>query len=381
MVKFGAIALAGLLTLVLAIGAIGTAVLGAASPAGHHAAATPSATAVADIPASYLDLYLRAAATCPGLDWTVLAAVGKIESDHGRAPLLGIHSGENAAGAAGPMQFLQPTFDTVTATHPPPPGGADPPSRYDPHDAIYTAAAYLCDTGARDGNLEQALLAYNPSRTYVTDVLSQAARYRGPPRATAPPAALADSHWPGLIALAYAQAQLGLPYLWGGNGPTAGDPGFDCSGLTTAAWAAAGITLPRTAHTQYLAGPLLPPGTPLQPGDLLFFGTPSHVHHVGLATGDGTLMIHAPRHGTTIRIQDGVTLPDFLGASRPSSTERRIGASCAACRGRNGRRRWRTAAGRSSCRAQRARHVEDRVRRLTATAPNHRGRTAIHANR
>ena len=66
--------------------------------------------------------------------------------------------------------------------------------------------------------------------------------------------------------MAYARSQLGLPYLWGGNGPDRGDAGFDCSGLTTAAYAAAGITLPRTAHTQYRAGPLLPPGTPLQAG-------------------------------------------------------------------------------------------------------------------
>jgi cell wall-associated NlpC family hydrolase len=109
-----------------------------------------------------------------------------------------------------------------------------------------------------------------------------------------------------------------LPYLWGGNGPERGDAGFDCSGLTTAAYAAAGVTLPRTAHTQYRAGPLLPPGTPLQAGDLLFFGTLSRVHHVGIATGQGTMMIHAPRRGTIIRVQDARDLHDYLAASRPT---------------------------------------------------------------
>lgn len=105
--------------------------------------------------------------------------------------------------------------------------------------------------------------------------------------------------------------------MWGGDGPDSGDAGFDCSGLTTAAWAAAGTPLPRTAPTQYLAGPLLPAGTPLQAGDLLFFGTPARVHHVGIATGDGYLMIHSPHRGATVTTADARTFPDLLAASRP----------------------------------------------------------------
>jgi cell wall-associated NlpC family hydrolase len=246
----------------------------------------------------------------------VLAAVGKVESDHGRSRLPGVSTGENRAGAAGPMQFLAATFTDVTTRPPPPPGGADPPSRYNPHDAIHAAAAYVCDSGA-PAHLRRALYAYNHSQTYVTTVLARAAAYRatpGPDRGATPTDASAKAR----LALAYAHGQLGLPYLWGGNGPDRGDPGFDCSGLTTAAYAAAGITLPRTAHTQYRAGPLLPPGTPLQAGDLLFFGTPTRVHHVGIATGHGTMMIHAPRRGTTIRVQDARDLHDYLAASRPT---------------------------------------------------------------
>ena len=221
------------------------------------------------------------------------------------------------------MQFLAATFAAVVAAHPPPPGGAVPPSRYNPHDAIHTAAAYLCDSGAPT-RLERALYAYNHSRAYVTTVLARAAAYRATPAhsgtsggATGNGTAARGGSTAARVAVAYAQQQLGLPYLWGGNGPDRGDPGFDCSGLTTAAYAAAGITLPRTAHTQYRAGPLLPPGTPLQAGDLLFFGTPRRVHHVGIATGQGTLMIHAPRRGTTIRVQDARDLHDYLAASRP----------------------------------------------------------------
>jgi hypothetical protein len=68
------------------------------------------------------------------------------------------------------------------------------------------------------------------------------------------------------VAIKAAMAQLGLPYIWGGNGPAAGDAGFDCSGLTTYAYRVAGIRLPRTAETQYYAGPHVAAGAPLQPG-------------------------------------------------------------------------------------------------------------------
>ncbi len=124
-------------------------------------ASQPSQTALADIPAAYLALYRAAATVCPGLDWSILAAIGKIESDHGRSTLPGVHSGENPAGAGGPMQFLQPTFDAVISRHRLPPGGASPPSRYDPHDAIYAAADKLCDDGADYADLHAAIFAYN----------------------------------------------------------------------------------------------------------------------------------------------------------------------------------------------------------------------------
>nr|WP_312859849.1 NlpC/P60 family protein [Pseudonocardia bannensis] len=122
------------------------------------------------------------------------------------------------------------------------------------------------------------------------------------------------------IAVDTAMAQLGLPYQWGGNGPAAGDPGFDCSGLTTFAYAAAGITLPRTAHTQYYAGPHVSDGAALQPGDLVFYGTAAKVHHVGMYIGEGR-MVNAPTFGTPVRTSyyrwRG---DDYLGATRPAAT-------------------------------------------------------------
>jgi hypothetical protein len=96
--------------LVLAVTAYGVAQdLGLVDP---PAAATPAArvpapsrAASADIPTGYLRLYRSGARRCPGLSWAVLAAVGKVESNHGRARLPGVRSGWNRAGAAGPMQF------------------------------------------------------------------------------------------------------------------------------------------------------------------------------------------------------------------------------------------------------------------------------------
>jgi cell wall-associated NlpC family hydrolase len=123
-------------------------------------------------------------------------------------------------------------------------------------------------------------------------------------------------------AINFACGQLGLPYVWGGNGPVSGDTGFDCSGLTKAAYDAAGISLPRTAHTQHNAGPAVPSGQPLLPGDLVFYGTISKVHHVGLYIGAGQ-MVHASTFGQPIKIAPyRWSGDDYLGGSRPATDSR-----------------------------------------------------------
>jgi hypothetical protein len=92
-----------------------------------------------------------------------------------------------------------------------------------------------------------------------------------------------------------------------------------CSGLTHAAFAAAGIRLPRTAHTQYYRGPLVARGAPLLPGDLVFYGVPQRVHHVGLCLGGG-LMVNAPRWGKPVQVAPYRWPGDgFLGATRPTA--------------------------------------------------------------
>ncbi|MGA5126644.1 NlpC/P60 family protein [Streptomyces pseudogriseolus] len=94
-------------------------------------------------------------------------------------------------------------------------------------------------------------------------------------------------------ALAFARAQIGKPYVWGATGPGS----YDCSGLTQAAWKAAGVSLPRTTYDQVNAGTTVPVSQ-AQPGDLVFFY--DDVTHVGLYIGNG-MMIHAPKPGTYVR--------------------------------------------------------------------------------
>jgi hypothetical protein len=150
-----------------------TALAGSTPLPGHG---LPSARALADIPPPMLELYRRAATTCPGLPWTVLAAIGKIESDHGRSRLPGVHSGENYAGAGGPMQFLAGTWAAYGVDA----NGDGVASRYDPVDAVVGAARYLCVSGAGSpAGLYRAIFAYNHSDAYVRRVLALAATYAG----------------------------------------------------------------------------------------------------------------------------------------------------------------------------------------------------------
>ncbi|MBV6703276.1 C40 family peptidase [Kitasatospora aureofaciens] len=100
-------------------------------------------------------------------------------------------------------------------------------------------------------------------------------------------------------AIDYALAQLGQPYVWGGNGPS----GYDCSGLVQQAYRRSGISLPRVADDQYTATTPISAGQ-LRRGDLVFWsdtGRASGIHHVGIYLGGGTF-VEAPRPGRTVRV-------------------------------------------------------------------------------
>jgi hypothetical protein len=143
-----------------------------------------SGIAQTDIPPTYLRLY-RLAARRFGLDWAVLAGIGRVECDHGRDPDPSCtkEGAVNSAGAGGPMQFIAATWHAYGLDG----DGDGKLSRWDPADAIYAAANYLRASGA-PADYHRALLAYNHAESYVAAVMSWAARYRDatPPPGTAP---------------------------------------------------------------------------------------------------------------------------------------------------------------------------------------------------
>jgi hypothetical protein len=121
-------------------------------------------------PASYLQLFQQSAADyCPGLSWTVLAAIGQIESGDGS------NIGPSSSGALGPMQFLPSTWAIwgITAF-----GQTGPPNILDPYDAVPSAARLLCaDGAATPAGLAGAIYSYNHASWYVTEVLALAQQY------------------------------------------------------------------------------------------------------------------------------------------------------------------------------------------------------------
>jgi hypothetical protein len=157
------------------VGVVATGTVAAPDPGGTEWRITPdpAAARAVELPPGMATLYQRAAATCAGLPWMVLAAIGTVESDNGMSHLPGVHSGANAAGAEGPMQFEPATFAEVD--RPVPPGGVRPPSPYDMTDAVYAAARLLCRDGAAGGRaIAAAVFAYNHSERYVAQVFTVA---------------------------------------------------------------------------------------------------------------------------------------------------------------------------------------------------------------
>lgn len=164
-------------------------------------ATTPTQTAIAEIPADLVPVYMAASLTCDGLPWPVLAAIGWVESRHARGqadprtgdvtpPIIGpaidgrpgfaaIRNNTQPDGwahALGPMQFLSTTWTRwgrVAPGRPP----ASLPDTQNAWDSIYSAAAYLCSGQPKLVDLHAAVLRYNHSETYVAHVMAKAAEY------------------------------------------------------------------------------------------------------------------------------------------------------------------------------------------------------------
>jgi cell wall-associated NlpC family hydrolase len=292
--------------------------LAIAAVSGRISLASPSQTAVADIPPDYLLLYQQAGVAFD-VPWQVLAGIGKVECDHGRNPNPACwqEGATNAAGAGGPMQFLASTWQEYGIAA----SGSGTPDRWNPADAIVSAANFLKQNGAPD-DIPAAVFAYNHSQAYVQQVLAWAglytAAYSGSSSTQTATAGAATGGMPAAqAAVAFALAQLGTPYLWGGEG--AG--GFDCSGLVQAAYAAADVSLPRVAQAQYDATAISAvPFDQLQPGDLVFFGaSTAAITHVGIVVSPGE-MVDAPHTGAVVRIES-YAWPDLLAATRPSGAQ------------------------------------------------------------
>jgi Transglycosylase SLT domain len=128
----------------------------------------PSEKALDEIPPELIGIYQSAAATCEGLDWTVLAAIHKVETGFGSGPVT------SSKGAQGPMQFLSSTFASYGVD-------GDGDGRADINnaaDAIFSAANLLCANGAGDpAQLATAIWNYNHSQAYVSEVLDLASAY------------------------------------------------------------------------------------------------------------------------------------------------------------------------------------------------------------
>ncbi|WP_307125722.1 C40 family peptidase [Streptomyces sp. B1I3] len=112
----------------------------------------------------------------------------------------------------------------------------------------------------------------------------------------------------GRQAVAFATAQIGKPYVWGAEGPGS----YDCSGLTSQAWAAAKSPIPRTSQEQWRQLPHVPVQD-MRPGDLIIYH--SDASHVGMYVGDGSI-VHAPRPGRNVTLA-GAGSMEILGVVRP----------------------------------------------------------------
>jgi cell wall-associated NlpC family hydrolase len=279
------------------------------------------------VPSAYVALIDKAATTCSILSAPLLAA--QFYQESGFNP-----NAVSDTGAEGITQFEPGTWTTWAS----PNDGDGKENPFNPADEIPAAARYDCALAQQTSKVPgdavgNMLAAYNAgpgavlsangipditqTQDYVKNIEALEQAFAAPTTTTISASSVA------VQAIKFAYDRLGTPYLYGGTGTAAENGEFDCSGLTQAAYASAGVTLPRVAAEQWYAGVHIPESQ-LQPGDLVFFATntsdPSTIEHVGIYVGGGA-MIDAPHTGSVIRF-DSISgfNPPYIGAVRPYST-------------------------------------------------------------
>ncbi|ADI08569.1 putative secreted protein [Streptomyces bingchenggensis BCW-1] len=162
-------------------------------------------------------------------------------------------------------------------------------------DAVERPASADSGPRADDGDDSGKKTAETKAKKHVKKHVKKHAKKHAKKPAKKPAKKHPEQHTSGRAAkaVAYARAQLGKPYVWGGTGPR----GYDCSGLIMRAWQAAGVKLPRTTWAQRYAGKQTTRAE-LRPGDLVLSNGDGHI---ALYIGGGKV-IHAPGTGLTVRL-------------------------------------------------------------------------------
>jgi cell wall-associated NlpC family hydrolase len=363
------------------------AVMGASMSAQVGEAAQPgTVSSVAGIPPVLLSAYNNAVANlptlrpnCTGMTWSLLAAIGEVESTQASGSSIAangdinpaiygpaldgsgvggnttpvynttaqekqLDGGSSFARAMGPMQFMPATWISDGQD-----GNGDGVSNpQNVFDAALTTAVYLCGTGTVDlsqaDQLNTAILRYNQSQAYVDQVLQWKTTYdqMGQNAGNGSPVPGGSARGQSVVATAQREMAANIPYSWGGggtSGPSLGycdgtngylngvcsashTVGFDCSGLAQYAYGQAGVNIARTAQAQYDGAPTKIPMSAglagLQPGDLVFFS-------LNPGTGQGIYhvgiyigggqMIDAAHTGTNVR-QEAVWMDSYTGGGR-----------------------------------------------------------------
>ena len=301
---------------------VGTVAMVAVGISGSELQAQQASLATGTVPAAYASLIDAAGTACSQLSAPLLAAQLYQESafdPHSVSP----------AGAEGIAQFLPGTWTTWSSTQ----DGDGKRDIFNPADAIPAAARYDCALAQQVAKIpgdpiNNMLAAYNAGPGAVlgaggVPAIAETQNYvkniRILEKAFAAPSGTVAVSDVAVRAIAFAYDRLGTPYLWGGTGTAADNFEFDCSGLTQAAYASVGVSIPRVAADQWYSGPHVPRDQ-LHPGDLVFFAynlnDPSTIHHVGIYVGGGA-MIDAPHTGATIRFDLIDSFGGYIGAARP----------------------------------------------------------------